>query len=160
MWKPYLGHLEGWGALLALQLRGWAPSSWPRPPSTPGAQVSPHHHLIHFLLILVPQGEVLFLHFCTTFEEPHNDLGFICVTGHLTIQFNRIFPSCYIGRRALQIFWKVKRTSWSPLQKPWNIHRSQCQGVAWSTSLNFNFTIGHFSKNPVRITALPFLFLI
>ena len=102
--SPNLGHLEGWGALLALQLRGWAPSSWPRPPSTPGAQVSPHHHLIHFLLILVPQGEVLFLHFCTTFEEPHNDLGFICVTGHLTIQFNRIFPSCYIGRRALQIF--------------------------------------------------------
>ena len=41
--SPNLGHLEGWGALLALHLRG-APSSWARPPASPcPAQRPPNH---------------------------------------------------------------------------------------------------------------------
>ena len=45
--------MEGWGALLALDLRGAPSSRAGRPPSSPDAQGPPHHHLTQLLRILL-----------------------------------------------------------------------------------------------------------
>ena len=51
--SPNLGHLEGWGALLALHLRG-APSSWARPPASPCPAQRPPNHPLTQLILLAP----------------------------------------------------------------------------------------------------------
>ena len=65
--SPNLGHLEGWGALLALHLRG-APSSWARPPASPcrrPAQPCPPHHRRAQLILLSGFFYLQLLKICT-----------------------------------------------------------------------------------------------
>ena len=139
--SPNLGHLEGWGALLALQLRG-APSSWARPPASPWPDQRPPNHPLAQLILLAPLSKSQ----RTPLLSPRPTYALCLVWSwvcfaplKVTLNFCShvvAFFKCYLACNIEQHFSKYSERSntnlrCSQVQMLWNI-QSQCQRGALS----------------------------